>query len=332
MKCRKCDRDIVEQAKFCNYCGAQSAVGCTGCGVLNPSDALYCRDCGRNLTAPRVDSRESARYESRQPRDAGARCPRCGTGNEPASTYCYQCGLPLEEEMQADLETESVLGQYADLYRSPRRRANWTIALLIVTCIIHFVYGTVTLAYTFGYFSLYEFGDVMSGLGFWAPIPTGVAFFTWIYRAAQNLPTLGVPDRRFSPGWAIGYWFIPIISLFRPYQVMGEISRGSSPAISRSSTDGRVTALLPWWWACWLASTVGGVVATAGEFVPEWWVGWEAWLVLWFFSISGTALLSTSPQSLLANALTICAGVLAILVVRRITNHQDKKHLRIMTN
>ena len=96
MKCRKCDRDLVEQAKFCSYCGEQAAVACSSCGVLNPADGLFCHDCGRGLVGEEVPS-EHAQSEPERSRTVGLRCPRCQTTNEPGSAHCYHCGLPLEE-------------------------------------------------------------------------------------------------------------------------------------------------------------------------------------------------------------------------------------------
>ncbi len=66
-------------------------------------------------------------------------------------------------------------------------------------------------------------GLLQSGLG----IVTGIAFLKWIYRAYKNIKGFGAEGLRFSPGWAVGYYFIPILSLIRPVQVMSEIWRAS---------------------------------------------------------------------------------------------------------
>jgi hypothetical protein len=55
------------------------------------------------------------------------------------------------------------------------------------------------------------------------------AFCFWIYRASRNLRSLGVEKQRFSPAWAVGWWFVPIMFWFRPYQVAAEIWKSSAP-------------------------------------------------------------------------------------------------------
>ena len=66
-------------------------------------------------------------------------------------------------------------------------------------------------------------GLLQSGLG----IVTAITFLKWIYRAYKNIQGFGAEGLRFSPGWAMGYYFIPILSLIRPVQVMSEIWRAS---------------------------------------------------------------------------------------------------------
>ena len=58
-------------------------------------------------------------------------------------------------------------------------------------------------------------------------IITGIIYLMWLHRAYQNLPALGVTKLDATPGWAVGYYFIPILNLFRPYQTMVEILRES---------------------------------------------------------------------------------------------------------
>ena len=50
-----------------------------------------------------------------------------------------------------------------------------------------------------------------------------VVFLIWVYRAYDNLDKLGITRLSCTPGWAVGYWFVPIMSLFKPFIVMKEI-------------------------------------------------------------------------------------------------------------
>lgn len=58
---------------------------------------------------------------------------------------------------------------------------------------------------------------------------------------------------RFTPGWSVAYYFIPILNLFRPYQVMREIWHVSgNPEKHKDQDEG--SPLLSWWWGLWLVS------------------------------------------------------------------------------
>jgi Domain of unknown function (DUF4328) len=88
-------------------------------------------------------------------------------------------------------------------------------------------------------------------------LATGITFLMWFHRARANLPALGVTDARWSPGWAVGWWFVPFMSLFRPYQVAAEIWRASDPAATQADWRQRpVGSLLGWWWALFIAALV----------------------------------------------------------------------------
>ena len=87
-----------------------------------------------------------------------------------------------------------------------------------------------------------------AAVGLGALVLTAIVFLVFFHRAYSNLATLGAAERRYTPGWAVGSWFIPILSLFRPKQIANDIWRGS---------DGSpVPAVFHWWWALWL---VGGI-------------------------------------------------------------------------
>ena len=77
--------------------------------------------------------------------------------------------------------------------------------------------------------SLSELEDLQAGrAGF--SVFYSVLFFTaagffiaWFYRAYRNMLRTSVAGVRFQPGWAIGAWFIPIFSWIRPKQMVDDI-------------------------------------------------------------------------------------------------------------
>lgn len=87
---------------------------------------------------------------------------------------------------------------------------------------------------------------------------TGVTFLRWIYRANLNCHGFNPDAMRFTPGWSVASFFIPILNLFRPYQAMKEIWLVSRNPLRWKDQPGG--ALLGWWWALWLISGVFGQI------------------------------------------------------------------------
>ena len=349
MNCPKCDREVVQQAKYCSYCGGRLAVACLSCEVLNPSDGRFCYECGQSLDGSQPDPLPV--YDKPlQERPAGG-CPRCDAINEPGAVYCYQCGLPLEEEsgsISNAAGSATLPHRYTHLYSSPRILAGWTIGLLVATCITYVLYmsatfdllglvsnqdianlktvwSTETLALEYilpqELSDALEVVDRMSYVSVGAFIATVVLFLMWMHRVSRNLQPLGAHGQRFSPGWAVGWWFIPIFFLFRPFQVMAEIWKGSGGTLSDTWREESVPALLPWWWALWVATYAIVACAVVTEFVAN-------PVALSTYDVPSASILR---WELLNGALTICDGVLAIIVVRLITKRQEEAYRRMTT-
>ena len=95
---------------------------------------------------------------------------------------------------------------------------------------------------------------------------TGLCFFIWTYRLDKNLRALGASGLEYRPGWAVGYFFVPIMNLYRPYQAFCEIWQASDPSPEAQTQVGRrsirVPALLGFWWGFWLLyGVVNGLAA-----------------------------------------------------------------------
>jgi hypothetical protein len=104
----------------------------------------------------------------------------------------------------------------------------------------------------------------------WLPwyVVTVITFLMWKHRAHRNLPALGANDLKFSPRGAVGWYFCPLLNLFRPYQVMREISNASNSAclsIDGSAWRNRnAPAVVRLWWASFLImNVVANAVARA---------------------------------------------------------------------
>ncbi len=49
-------------------------------------------------------------------------------------------------------------------------------------------------------------------------IASAVFFLMWFHRVYRNLPALGAAGLKYTPGWAVGFWFIPFLNFVRPAQ------------------------------------------------------------------------------------------------------------------
>lgn len=81
-------------------------------------------------------------------------------------------------------------------------------------------------------------------------VATSVSVLMWIHRANYNAHQLGATGMKFTPGWAVGWYFIPIAMFWKPYQAMKEICQASFNP--QRWWDEERPALLPAWWALWL--------------------------------------------------------------------------------
>jgi hypothetical protein len=145
-------------------------------------------------------------------------------------------------------------------------------------------------------------------------IAAEVVWLFWQHRATANLWSRGYVDLKIRPGWAVGWWFIPIASLFMPFVAMLELDRRSTP-------DGRprsASPLIGGWWASYLAMSfipiVGALVALIPTFRD---LAERADGTLSSIDFSAAAH-TAAPWVLAAGALQLVTAALAIAVVLRI--------------
>ncbi|MCB5424963.1 DUF4328 domain-containing protein [Altererythrobacter sp. CC-YST694] len=136
-------------------------------------------------------------------------------------------------------------------------------------------------------------------------IPVGM----WIYRAHANLELAGAYDLEFSPGWSVGWFFVPFMNLFKPFQAMKELwnaSYGTSNAYGRESP-----ATVSTWWACYIG---GNILSSVGTRVSA--VNSES-------SITVGALIGAFSSLLLA-----ASAWLLLTIVREVMDGQ-RNHLQV---
>lgn len=82
----------------------------------------------------------------------------------------------------------------------------------------------------------------------------------WIHRAHANLFAAGVEGLEFTPGWSVGWFFIPIMNLFKPFQAMRELwnrSHGDDDGYNAGTPSDVGT-----WWGCYIA---GNILSSIGQ-------------------------------------------------------------------
>ena len=152
-------------------------------------------------------------------------CPNCGASIPAGSPGCPNCGAGYGPPA-GDLPP-AVPARTYDL-QGLATALTVMLAISALTALIGIAAGMILI------------------ITFLVSVPITIVFLIWFYRARQNAGHLDW-RQRWSPGWAIGGWFVPVCFLWFPYQIMADIWRAGLAAENRKQL-----AYLPGaWWACW---------------------------------------------------------------------------------
>ncbi len=141
-------------------------------------------------------------------------------------------------------------------------------------------------------------------------IISAVTFIQWFRRAYFNLH-LRVANLSQPESWAALGWFIPILSLFRPYQIMKELYRETLALLARKGVTLHFaphTGLVGWWWALWVINSVLGQIVFRASMSAE----------------SVGEILFTTQADMVASAIGIPLGLITIRVIK---NYADLEPL-----
>ncbi len=101
-------------------------------------------------------------------------------------------------------------------------------------------------------------------------LPLMLALFTAVfaycrfhYRAMRNLQVIDAADLRTTPFWAVGYYFVPIVALWKPLGAVRQVWRASH---NPETADVPVPAFIGWWWFFWLVSNFLDSISTRFAF------------------------------------------------------------------
>jgi hypothetical protein len=137
-------------------------------------------------------------------------------------------------------------------------------------------------------------------------VVTGIVWLFWQHRGQANLVAARISGLRFTPGWAVGWWFVPFANLVKPFQAMRELWKASGG--EENWGHSRTWSLIGWWWAAWLTA---GVLGRIGGAV-----------------IGGATTLETVRSGgrvlLLTELVVLAAAILAIMLIRSVVDRQRR--------
>jgi Protein kinase domain/Domain of unknown function (DUF4328) len=152
-------------------------------------------------------------------------------------------------------------------------------------------------------------------------------FLAWFRRAYTNLASLGARRLRYGRWWTIGAWVLPVFSLFRPKQLLNDIWRASDPDLPPDMGDRwrhrPVSPLLAWWWLTFLSSILVRSITTEAVHAAA------SVMTLGLLPSQLDRFQASADVQVLADLLTVLAGLLALRVVRRTTMRQEQRVARL---
>jgi hypothetical protein len=147
----------------------------------------------------------------------------------------------------------------------------------------------------------------------------------WFYRAHRNLPALGVLRGRYSSPWNILLFFVPIVNLYFGYDLVKELWKQSNPDVGfsdefltqhsdPSKQYSSKTPLIAFWWGLTIASVVVARAAVRAS----------------LGSTSSSDYISQAVLFMISDALGMVAGIVLIVIVKKIDERQEEKYRRLV--
>ena len=99
--------------------------------------------------------------------------------------------------------------------------------------------------------------DFVALLDFLIIIATLCVVGRWIYRASTIAHAV-CDQMSITPGWAVGWYFVPFANLIKPFHAMKEIWFASHQ--TDGSYEERAPGILALWWTLWIVNNVVGNV------------------------------------------------------------------------
>ncbi len=140
-----------------------------------------------------------------------------------------------------------------------------------------------------------------------------ILFLMWVYRTNKNLHSFNYPVLEFTPGWSVGWFFIPIACLFQPYRAVSEISRASNPNIDSTLEPIKnipTPFIVVLWWVFFLITNI--VARIASRFITD--------------DSTARELLNVTYAYMVSDTIDIIGIAITIMMIRAISNSQQLRY------
>lgn len=154
---------------------------------------------------------------------------------------------------------------------------------------------------------------LLGGLYLLVFVITGIMYLRWIYLSNRNARSLGAAGMQFSPGWAVGWYFVPFAMLWKPYQALKETFKASHPDFTQDWQHAPYPTILPLWWTLWIICNFVGQAVLRSALRAD----------------TPDQLLASSWITFVSGTLEIPLGIIAMAVVAKLQMWQSEKHRRL---
>jgi heme/copper-type cytochrome/quinol oxidase subunit 2 len=151
----------------------------------------------------------------------------------------------------------------------------------------------------------------ISALAMVLSVVVTVLFCLFMPRANRNARAFG-SSMTISPGWAAGWFFVPVANFWMPYQAMKEIWQGSDPDPNARPGFFEAPGLIKWWWLTYL---LRGFAGPAVYFASR-------------DENRTQAAIDLSTVTIATSVLTLISAPLAAATVRAVARRQDERQKR----
>ena len=152
---------------------------------------------------------------------------------------------------------------------------------------------------------------VIGLLQFGIYIASVVLFLNWFRRAYCNLHRLEIKYLKHKESMAIWSWFIPIICIFRPVQIMSEIWNETQEKIKKFDSNYQIKSgglIIGLWWTLYVISNFFGRYVLKTAFKDD----------------TIEQLIEGSEAILISDIMQVPEGLLVILIVSQLSKMESK--------